>query len=172
MPTNEPASDKLRPSADPSAGRLSDPEFGATPPPAGRRKAVVTAGLILLIIVVAIGGYYGLRSSPKTTTTTTTAKPTAPALTPATVNVTATGFVPATVTVKLNQAVIWTNSDTQPHLIAPDDPVATDPTGAAPNSQQSLNQNDGYSYVFNKVGSYPYHDSLNPALKGVVVVEK
>jgi plastocyanin len=91
---------------------------------------------------------------------------------PGEVSITPTGFVPATVSIKVGQAVTWTNTDTAPHIVA-SDPYPTDTTLSGLNSQQDLSTNDRYSFVFDKAGTYTYHDDLNPyTLEGTVIVKQ
>ncbi|MFI5270579.1 MAG: cupredoxin domain-containing protein [Candidatus Saccharimonadales bacterium] len=80
-------------------------------------------------------------------------------------------FSPKTITVKVGQAVTWVNSDASLHQIA-SDPYPTDNNLSSLNSKTDLSANDKYSYVFNKPGTYTYHDELNPfAFDGTVIVK-
>jgi plastocyanin len=132
-----------------------------------RTRALV---LMFLVVVVAIGAF-SLSSNNKSAVSTGTASLLA-APAPGQVSVTSTGFVPATVTVKVGQAVTWTNTDSAPHVIA-SDPYPTDNALSGFDSQQDLSTNDRYSFVFDKAGTYTYHDDLNPyTLEGTVIVKQ
>lgn len=66
------------------------------------------------------------------------------------------------VTIKPGTAVVWKNMDDDPHTVTADD-------GSF--DSKGLGQGDTYSHVFTKPGTYPYHCSAHPYMKGVVVVE-
>jgi plastocyanin len=74
------------------------------------------------------------------------------------------GFTPEFTQVVAGQAVTWSNTDSSPHQPAPDAGSATSwfetPIAAAQNG----------SYIFNTPGTYPYHDVLNPSMKGIIQV--
>lgn len=131
--------------------------------------------LILLVIVVAlVGGYFYLKSTnpgalngiPRVNEQQT---PVAPQM-QAQVTITDKGFSPATIKVKKGSQVTWTNLDKAPHLVASD----PHPTHTLLPGLESpvLLSNDSYSFIFEKVGSFTYHDHLNPyKFKGTVIVE-
>jgi plastocyanin len=66
------------------------------------------------------------------------------------------------VTIAAGTAVVWKNADDDPHTVTADD-GSFDSKGLA--------QGDTYRHVFAKAGTYPYHCSAHPYMKGVVVVE-
>lgn len=135
-------------------------------PGSSNKNMVLTGGLLILIALVAISSYYAFRTKPKTTTTKVTTVTVAPSkIAPAAVSISSSGFSPATISTKAGQAVVWTNSDTATHLVA-----STNPKPVF-SSKQALAEDDSYSYVFGKAGTYPYNDTSNPTLKGVVVVK-
>lgn len=87
-----------------------------------------------------------------------------------TVAITRDGFVPATVTIPKGTKVIWTNNDDKPHLVASDPhPVHDGLEGL--NTKTDIAPNASYSFTFDQVGEYTYHDHLNPNMNGVVIVE-
>jgi len=87
------------------------------------------------------------------------------------VDVTADAFVPATIRIKKGETVQWTNTEAAPHQVATD-PFPTE-DGLKTFKQETAMTNDQmYDYTFDKVGTYTYHDHLNPTkLKGTVIVE-
>jgi plastocyanin len=88
------------------------------------------------------------------------------------VTVTASGFSPETISVTAGTSVSWDNEDTSPHVVA-SDPYPTDNGLPGFNSINALQTGDSYSYDFTKVGTFTYHDQLNPyALMGTVIVTK
>jgi plastocyanin len=78
-----------------------------------------------------------------------------------TVQIKRTGFVPASVTINANDAVTWRNTDTIDHQV-----VANGGQFASP----ILKPNGTYTRTFRGGGTFHYHDSLHPTLKGTIVV--
>jgi plastocyanin len=74
-------------------------------------------------------------------------------------------FEPSTLTVKAGTTVTWVNNDGASHTIVSDtgSPVSfsSDPfaTGAS------------YTFTFTQPGTYPYHCSIHPAMKGEIIVQ-
>jgi plastocyanin len=79
----------------------------------------------------------------------------------ATVSIKRTGFSPASVTINQNDAVTWTNNDTINHQV-----VANGGQFASP----ILGPGKSWTRTFRNGGTFRYHDSLHPTLKGTVVV--
>ena len=72
-------------------------------------------------------------------------------------------FSPASVTVKVGDTVTWTNKDSTGHTVASDDGTTfTSPTMATGAT---------FSFTFTKAGTYAYHCSIHPNMKGTVVVQ-
>ncbi|HSX52944.1 MAG TPA: cupredoxin domain-containing protein [Patescibacteria group bacterium] len=91
-------------------------------------------------------------------------------LVPIEASITPTGFTPTTISINKGQAVEWSNYDTKPHSIAAN-PYPADNSLAGFKSLL-LNQNQTYSFVFDKPGTYNYHDDLNPfTFKGTIIVK-
>lgn len=80
----------------------------------------------------------------------------------ATVSIKRSGFVPASVTIDQNESVTWTNNDTINHQI-----VANSGAYASP----ILGPGKSWTRKFGNGGTFRYHDSLHPTLKGTVVVK-
>ena len=74
-------------------------------------------------------------------------------------------FSPGILTVAANTMVTWTNNDSVEHN------VTEDADSSAPGFEsQNLAQGQSYSYTFTKPGTYNYHCSIHPSMKGTVVV--
>jgi plastocyanin len=86
------------------------------------------------------------------------------------VTITAGGtFSPATLTVKKGTTVTWTNSGSAKVWVASDPhPVHTGYAGL--DSRTDLGAGESFSFTFDKVGSWGYHNHLNSTVKGTVVV--
>jgi plastocyanin len=79
-----------------------------------------------------------------------------------TISIKRTGFVPSSVTINQDDTVTWTNADTIDHQI-----VANGGSFASP----ILKAGKSWSRTFRSGGTFRYHDSLHPSLKGTVVVK-
>jgi plastocyanin len=78
-----------------------------------------------------------------------------------TVQIKRTGFVPASVTINQDDSVTWTNADTIDHQV-----VANGGSFASP----ILKAGKSWTHTFRNGGTFRYHDSLRPSLKGTLVV--
>jgi plastocyanin len=79
-----------------------------------------------------------------------------------TISIKRTGFVAKSVTINQDDTVTWTNTDTIDHQV-----VANGGSFASP----ILKAGKSWSRTFRSGGTFRYHDSLHPALKGTVVVK-
>jgi len=71
-------------------------------------------------------------------------------------------FDPPTVKVAPGTRVVWLNSDPVSHRIVSDssDELNSDP----------MDQGRTYGHTFDKAGTYAYHCSIHPSMKGTVIV--
>src|SRR5262245_59487865 len=79
-----------------------------------------------------------------------------------TVTIKAAAFSPTSVTIKTGDRITWRNGDTKQHQVVSDGGVF---------SSATLGAGKTYSYTFNNVGTFHYHDGLYPAHKARVVVQ-
>ena len=78
-------------------------------------------------------------------------------------------FVPVTAFVKAGTKVTFKNTSDKPHWVASDPhPTHTDLPGF--DSKAAIAPGDSYTYTFDKVGRWLYHDHLNPTFGGAIVV--
>ncbi len=95
------------------------------------------------------------------------------------VEITKEGFVPSKIRIKKGEAVAFVNKDDRGHWPASD----YHPTnglypkkGGCISSKfdacKPLSKNENFTFVFNEIGQWPYHDHLNPSLTGEVIVEE
>ncbi|OPY38350.1 MAG: Halocyanin precursor [Methanoregula sp. PtaU1.Bin051] len=71
-------------------------------------------------------------------------------------------FSPATITVKPETTVTWTNEDSAIHTIVADSGAfASDILGTGPS----------FRFTFSTAGTYTYHCSIHPSMKGTVIVQ-
>ena len=71
-------------------------------------------------------------------------------------------FNPNNTTVTVRTDVRWVNNDKITHRVVSDN--GTFDSG-------NLLPTNIYSYTFNKIGIYPYHDAIHPTEKGIIIVE-
>lgn len=120
----------------------------------------MAACAVLLVLACLCAG---CTSSPAPAQPAST--PAAPAGSPDTITIRNFAFSPAAFTVKPGTTVTWVNDDSAPHTIVSDD--------GAPVSFTSpqLSTGASFSQLFNQAGTYTYHCSIHPSMKGTIVVE-
>ena len=139
--------------------------------------------LIILVLLIGIGLFFFLKKPIPTQTSTTEQKLPIPTghydlgdnstmyheKDPYEIKVTNAGFDPETVTIKVGDIVVFKNSDKATHNIQSD-----------PHPQHTLYKQlnlgniegiDTKSLMFPKVGTYTFHDHLNPSNTGTIIVE-
>lgn len=134
---------------------MQTPKLETTPPRKQKSTLLGILAIVLAIGVIAIVGWltwsaWNDRNDEET-----------PA---AAVNITTEGFVPSTIQIKKGSDVTWTNRDSNARSLQGDDEGLGLET-------KSLTQGNAYSFMFEDSGTFTYHDPLNPAVKGTVVVE-
>ncbi len=135
----------------------------------------IIAVLVLIGAVVVVLGKLGNKSAqpsnvtsqPETSTQGTGG--TVPKETIVNINLTSSGFDPKTVTVKTGTRVIWLNKS----AVAATVNSAVHPTHQVypPLNLGEFPDGSSVQLVFDKAGTYKYHNHLNPAQTGTVVVE-
>jgi len=141
-------------------------------------KTLITiiAVLIIVVAVVMVSGKFGKKTTaPVSNTTQTQQQPQAGKVTTInneqiiTITATNSGFDPETITIKSGTRVIWTSTSDGPVAIA----SADHPTHKVypPLNLGSFEKGSSVQLVFDKPGTYKYHDHLNPENTGTVVVE-
>lgn len=119
----------------------------------------------LAAILILIGGYYFLSKNNYQ----------APGVAPISVagnivTYTDSGFVPASISIKVGEVVVFKNNSSGGMRVASNPhPVHTDLPGF--DSNQVISSGESFSYTFVKVGSWGYHNHLNPSQGGTVVVQ-
>jgi plastocyanin len=97
--------------------------------------------------------------------------PATPATTPAssgggnTITIKNFAFNPSSLTVKTGTVVTWVNNDGVTHTIVSD-------TGSpAPFSSDPVSPGASYTVTFTQPGTYMYHCSIHPSMKGTIIVQ-
>ena len=119
--------------------------------------------LIILVISIAVAGCTGYQQPPGSTTTPQTPIPGGN-----TVTIQNFAFSPPTMTVSQGTTVTWVNKDSADHKII-NDASGSNAEGAIFNSP-IIPQGGSYSFTFNIPGTYPYHCSIHPSMKGTITV--
>ena len=79
------------------------------------------------------------------------------------VSVEGLAFKPDKITVKVGQAVTWTNNDDRDHTVE---------CKEADLKSGIIHRGETFSFTFKKAGTFHYKCRLHPRMKGQVVVEK
>ncbi len=114
--------------------------------------------LITLVVILGIGGYFVFNKSKSTTTPATLSTP----VTKNTVVIKNFSFSPATLTVKVGETVNWVNQDLSGHSATSDS--TTFDTGV-------FDSGSTKSVTFDKSGTFTYHCTVHPNMKGTIIVE-
>ena len=95
-----------------------------------------------------------------------------------TIEITSSGFSPSSLTIKQGDTVAFVNKDSAPHWTA----SAFHPThsaypesggciGSTFDACKGLSQGESWSFTFNEVGEWKYHDHLSSGDTGTIIVE-
>ena len=122
----------------------------------GRRGHVALISALFIVLVVAV---FAAGCGSGTSGTTTTAAGGAGG---GQVVMKSFAFDPASVTVKVGESVTWTNNDSATHTVVADNGEFTS-SDIAPGA--------AFTQKFDTAGTYPYHCSIHPSMKGTVVVQ-
>lgn len=74
-------------------------------------------------------------------------------------------FDPSSLTVKAGSTVTWVNSDSAPHTIV------SEAGAPAVISSDTLANGASFTFTFTRPGTYPYHCSIHPSMKGTIIVQ-
>jgi plastocyanin len=129
-----------------------------TMPSTRRYRAVmpVAIGAILLVLTLAMWSCGG-------SSTTTTGGATTTAVQPGEqVTIRNLAFDPQNVTVKVGEAVTWTNEDSMTHTVVADNGEF---------QSENLVSGAAFIFTFDTAGTFAYHCSIHPTMTGTVVVQ-
>jgi plastocyanin len=70
-------------------------------------------------------------------------------------------YSPMALDIKAGTTVVWKNLDGEPHTIASTDGLFRSP---------ALDQNDSYSFTFDRPGLFQYICSIHPKMKAIITV--
>ena len=142
-------------------------------------KKYVVLFVVLFFLVIASGCTQSPAPVKPTATptplitqiATITATPTftkTPSVSDNTITINKSGFYPARMTVKSGSTVRWVNADStnNPALYNPTHRISVVNVADSP----LLSSGQGWSWIFDQQGTYPYIDLLHPDLAGSVIV--
>ncbi|HVP94611.1 MAG TPA: plastocyanin/azurin family copper-binding protein [Methanoregulaceae archaeon] len=116
-----------------------------------------------LSVIIMIAGCTSYSQPPGTTVVTQT-----PGTGGSTVTIQNFAFIPSSITIPRGTTVTWINQDPADHQVI-NDAQGSIVQGALFTSDP-LPKGASYSFEFDNPGSYPYHCSIHPSMKGTVTV--
>jgi plastocyanin len=126
------------------------------------KKPVYAALLSLILAGLVLAGSCGNSYSSTQSTTTPPTSPTGPQGDNFEVTIQGEAFSPPSVNVPAGTTVHWTNLDSVTHTVTSD-------TGLF--DGQNIGKNGTFNYTFSTKGTYSYHCSIHPFMKGTIIVE-
>ncbi len=134
---------------------------------------------IMIVIVLAVGGWaifgrnnsnnsslYGNSSNNSAqSSNNTTATGANQASMSGSININNMMFTPSQITVAKGGTVTWTNNDSTTHTVVDDLNNVGGPASG------EIAPGKTYSFTFNKTGSFQYHCSIHPSMRGTIVVK-
>ncbi len=149
-----------------------------------KKSAVTIFVLFFIIAAMLISGCSSYGGQQTASPSGQQAQPPSPSAAPSapsaakTIEITASGFSPSTLTIKAGDTVAFVNKDTTQHWPASAmHPIHTvyPETGGCIGSKfdacKGLAAGETFEFTFTHVGSWKYHDHLNPSLWGTIVVQ-
>ena len=122
--------------------------------------------------------------STPTTSTPSTATPTEGETTEVIITITDNGFEPKEIEIAKGTKVIWTNKSNRPSWPASDihpthrlypgsgiEKCGTPEEDKIFDSCKGLTPGESWSFIFQEIGEWSYHDHLNPFLRGKIIVK-
>ncbi len=138
--------------------------FQADKPPKQRlslSRRTISIIIVALVLVIGIGALLLAKNKDEAAKVTSVA----------TVDITETGFNPLTIRVKKGDRITWVNKDAKPHQVAAD-PHPTGESLPTLKSEDPLMQDESYTAVMEKPGTYTYHDYLDPVgFQATIIVD-
>lgn len=133
------------------------------------KKIISLAALLGGMLILGGCNYANTTNSTVPATTTPEVVVTTTTNAEVVVKITASGFSPEIVTVKSGTKVTFVNEDTKNHWPA-SNPHPTHTLLPGFDALGDLKTGESYAFKFEKVGTWKYHDHLNPIMTGAVVV--
>jgi plastocyanin len=132
-----------------------------------------SALIAIIALIVVIGGAValthksnngtGYNAPPATSSSTSSNLNQTPAV--GRVDIKNMMFTPSQISVQKGATVTWTNHDTTAHT------VVDDLTNVGGPSSGDIQPGSTYSFTFNETGSFQYHCTIHPSMRGTIVVK-
>jgi len=105
------------------------------------------------------------KPSASTSTSNSSSAPSNQSTAPGAVTIKGMMFTPSQISVQKGATVTWTNNDSVAHTVTDDLSTVGGPASGniAPGST--------YSFTFDKTGSFQYHCTIHPSMRGTIVVK-
>jgi plastocyanin len=134
---------------------------------AARTEFLVFISALFVILMIGVfaagcGGASGTTTTAGGTVTTAGPSTTAGSAGGVQVAMKNIAFDPTSITIKAGESVTWTNDDGVTHTVTADN-GEFDSGDVAPGAT--------FSFTFAKAGTYPYHCTIHPGMKGTVLVQ-
>ena len=139
-------------------------------------KAGILIAVALIIVVLGIGIYFvsninsptstsdnGVVSNPDTETSVEDSGNNIEVTETKNIEIKGFAFSSATLTISKGDTVKWTNMDSVRHTVTSDSEGELD--------SMLLSQGQSYSHAFNEAGTYSYHCTPHPNMKGKIIVQ-
>jgi len=128
-----------------------------------RRKALlISVSVLVLAVGLSAASCGSTGGSAATTEAAGGATTTAPSGAGAQVVMKNIAFDPASVTINVGETVTWTNEDSVSHTVIGDNGEFESTT---------LAKGDTFGFTFGQAGTYAYHCSIHPSMRGTVIVQ-
>lgn len=131
------------------------------------RSLIIAA--ILIIAIIAGGIFLYRKSGPASQNSQITQQITSQSQQEVQITYTANGFSPNPLTVKAGTKVTWLNKSGQ--TVAVDSDPHPIHTSYPPMNFGPFSDGSSVSLVFDKPGTYRYHNHLNPSQTGTIIVQ-
>lgn len=130
---------------------------------------MVVVGILVLVGAVVLLGNQGQKTSQTSIPTPTQVSGLGQQVSSASVEITSSGFIQQTLNIKVGTKVTWMNKSGVAIQIA----SAPHPTHTAypPLNLGMVEDGGSVSLIFGELGTYEYHNHLNPTQSGSIVVE-
>lgn len=138
-------------------------------------KSIITT---VIIAALLMGGYFLFRSTPQSEPASQPPADQTPATEEKIITYTDSGYSPATLTVKKGETVTWKNQSSQSMWTAAGKhpthnlyPTTGGCLGSTFDACQGIQPGNNWSFKFDIVGTWKYHNHLNPGYFGTIIVE-
>lgn len=133
------------------------------------RRSILAAVVVVIILIAAGAIALTHKSNPNAPSSFTgnTQSSNSSSNQPASgsINIRNMMFTPSQITVAKGGTVTWTNNDTTTHTVVDDLSNVGGPDSG------NIPPGGTYSFTFNKTGSFQYHCTIHPSMRGTIVVK-